>query len=77
VPAQYEAIRDKLAKTMSMPAAKKHAAMIYNSKHGDNPVGPHSDAKDSKSSGRKKVAAALAKKVSPGYGNAGGGAVGG
>ncbi len=33
MPKQYEAIRDKLKKTMPLKEAKKHAAMIYNSKH--------------------------------------------
>ena len=31
MPAQYEAIRDKFAKTMPLKAAKSHAAAIYNS----------------------------------------------
>ncbi len=38
MPAQYEAIRDKLAKRMPLKEAKKHAAMIYNSKHPGHPV---------------------------------------
>ena len=40
MPAQYVAIRDKLAKTMSYDEAQKHAAMIYNSKHHNNPMSP-------------------------------------
>lgn len=40
MPAQYEAIRDKfLTQGMSSKEAKKHAAMIYNSKHKKRPVG--------------------------------------
>lgn len=46
MPAQYEAIRDKLKKKgMSLKNAKKHAAMIYNAKHKKNPVGRYSDKK--------------------------------
>jgi molybdopterin-biosynthesis enzyme MoeA-like protein len=44
MPAQYEAIRDKLVQRgMPLAEAKKHAAMIYNSKHKKNPVGRYSD----------------------------------
>lgn len=46
MPAEYEGIRDSLlAKGMSLKNAKKHAAMIYNSKHKDNPVGRYSDTR--------------------------------
>jgi hypothetical protein len=46
MPAQYEAIRDKLKKGgMSLKESKKHAAMIYNSKYKKNPVGRFSDKK--------------------------------
>lgn len=39
LPKIYEAIRDKLKKKgLSTKQAKKHAAMIYNSKHKKNPV---------------------------------------
>ena len=38
MPAQYEAIRDKLAKKMPLAEAKSHAAAIYNSKHKERPV---------------------------------------
>lgn len=52
MPAQYEAIRDKLKKGgMSLKNAKKHAAMIYNSKHKDKPVGRYSDSKKSRGRG--------------------------
>lgn len=44
MPKQYEEIRDKLKREgMSLKNAKKHAAMIYNSKHHSNPVGRYSD----------------------------------
>jgi hypothetical protein len=44
MPKQYEAIRDKLiAEGKSTKEAKKHAAMIYNSKHKKNPVTRTSD----------------------------------
>jgi len=43
MPKQYEAIRDKLKKRMPLKEAKKHAAMIYNSKHKSNPVTKNSD----------------------------------
>lgn len=44
MPKQYTAIRDKFMKEgMSEKMAKKHAAMIYNSKHKDKPVTRHSD----------------------------------
>lgn len=49
MPAQYEAIRDNLKKKgMSTKEAKKHAAMIYNSKHKKNPVTRNSDKKKGK-----------------------------
>lgn len=49
MPKQYEAIRDKLKKKgMSTKNAKKHAAMIYNSKHKKNPVTKNSDKKEKK-----------------------------
>ena len=49
MPAQYEAIRDKLKKGgMSLKEAKKHAAMIYNAKHKKNPVGRYSDKGNSR-----------------------------
>ena len=52
MPKQYEAIRDKLKKEgMSLPEAKKHAAMIYNSKHKKNPVGRYSDSKKARGRG--------------------------
>lgn len=39
MPKAYEAIRDKMiSKGMSSKSAKKHAAMIYNSKHKKHPV---------------------------------------
>jgi hypothetical protein len=38
MPAQYEAMRDKFAKTMPLKAAKTKAAKIYNSKHSKTPV---------------------------------------
>ena len=39
MPKIYEAIRDNLvSKGMSLPEAKKHAAMMYNAKHKDNSV---------------------------------------
>ena len=39
MPAQYEAIRDKLAaKGMDYDQAQAHAAAIYNSKHPGAPV---------------------------------------
>ena len=40
MPKIYEAIRDKLMKTMSEEQAKKHAAMIYNARRpkGSPPV---------------------------------------
>lgn len=44
MPKQYEEIRDKLKREgMSLKNAKKHAAMIYNSKHKSSPVGRYSD----------------------------------
>ena len=44
MPAQYEAIRDKfVSQGKSLKYAKKHAAMIYNSKHPSDPVGPGYD----------------------------------
>ena len=47
MPAQYEAIRDKLKKKgMSLKSAQKHAAMIYNAK-GKGHVGKGSDKKRS------------------------------
>lgn len=50
MPKQYEAIRDKLiAEGKSSQDAKKHAAMIYNSKHPGAPVTRTSDKKKSKS----------------------------
>lgn len=50
MPAQYEAIRDKLKKKgMSSKNAKKHAAMIYNSKHKKNPVTRATPKKEKKS----------------------------
>lgn len=53
MPAQYEAIRDSLVKKgYSLKNAKKHAAMIYNSKHKSNPVGRYSDMKKGKARGR-------------------------
>lgn len=46
MPAQYEAIRDKfIGEWMSTKSAKKHAAMIYNSKHPKNPVTRNSESK--------------------------------
>lgn len=45
MPKQYEAIRDKLKKKMPLKEAKKHAAMIYNSKHKSKPVTKNSDKK--------------------------------
>lgn len=48
MPAQYEAIRDKLKKSMSLKQAKKHAAMIYNSKHKNKPVGRYTDKKSAR-----------------------------
>lgn len=46
MPKQYEAIRDKLiAEGKSSQDAKKHAAMIYNSKHPGAPVTRTSDKK--------------------------------
>jgi hypothetical protein len=43
MPKIYEAIRDNLiSKGMSSKEAKKHAAMMYNSKHKSNPVGRYS-----------------------------------
>lgn len=41
MPKQYEAMRDKFAKTMSLSGAKAKAARIWNSQHPGNPVGPH------------------------------------
>ena len=38
MPKGYEKMRDKFAKTMSMSAAKKKAARIWNSKHPTRPV---------------------------------------
>lgn len=39
MPAQYEAIKEKLLKQgMDRQEAEKHAAMIYNSTHPKNPV---------------------------------------
>jgi len=38
MPKQYEAMRDKFAKTLSLKAAKTKAAKIYNSKHKGAPV---------------------------------------
>ena len=46
MPKQYEAIRDKLKKKMPLKEAKKHAAMIYNSKHKSNPVTRSSDKRN-------------------------------
>ena len=37
-----------MQKGMSEDAAQAKAARIYNSKHPDNPVGPHSDNKKGK-----------------------------
>jgi len=38
MPAAYESMRDKFAKSMSYDAAQSKAAAIYNSKHKENPV---------------------------------------
>lgn len=44
MPAQYEAIRDKLAaKGMEYDKAQAHAARIYNAKHPGHPVTGKSD----------------------------------
>jgi len=57
MPKQYEAIRDKfIGKGMSTQEAKKHAAMIYNSKHPDNPVTRSSDSKPKAKAKKKKNA---------------------
>lgn len=46
MPKQYEAIRDKfIAEGRSEKDAKKHAAMIFNSKHPGAPVTRTSDKK--------------------------------
>jgi len=55
MPAQYEAIRDKLASEgMNYDQAQSHAARIYNAKHPKAPVTGKSDDK------RMKVMKALA-----------------
>lgn len=42
MPAQYEAIRDRLIRQgVPMAEAKRRAAKIYNSQHPNNPVGPN------------------------------------
>lgn len=38
MPKQYEAIRDKFAKTMPLKEAKTRAAKIYNSRNPKTPV---------------------------------------
>lgn len=46
MPKQYEAMRDKFAKTMPMKQAKAKAAANYNSKHPTKPVtGKHHGGK--------------------------------
>lgn len=46
MPKQYEAIRDKfVSQGMPLKEAKKHAAMIYNSRHPGAPVTRNSDSK--------------------------------
>lgn len=54
MPKQYEAIRDKLAKTMSYDEAQSHAAAIYNSKHPGAPVTGRSEGKRKKKSKLRK-----------------------
>lgn len=44
MPTQYVAIRDRLSKKMPLKEAKKHAAMIYNAGHPNNPVTRYSDS---------------------------------
>jgi len=42
MPAQYEAMRDKFRKSgLSLKAAQRKAARIYNSHHPKSPVGRH------------------------------------
>lgn len=46
MPRAYERMRDKfLQEGLSSKEAKRKAARIYNSKHPERPVGPHSDKK--------------------------------
>ena len=56
MPAGYEKMRDKfIAEGMSVKAAKRKAARIWNSQHPDNPVYPGSDTKRKKRKAKKKV----------------------
>ena len=45
MPKQYEAMRDKFAKTIPLKAAKTKAAKIYNSRNPNNPVTGKSEGK--------------------------------
>ena len=46
MPHGYEVMRDKFVKQgLSLKAAKKKAARIWNSKHPNDPVYPHRDKK--------------------------------
>lgn len=57
MPAQYEAIRDKLrSQCLSMDEAQSRAAAIYNSKHPKAPVGPNSDNGQETRERRSKLA---------------------
>ena len=59
MPAQYEAIRDKLqSEGKSRKDAEKHAAMIYNARRpkGATPMGPHYEERV------KKLSHAMAKR---------------
>lgn len=61
MPAQYEAIRDKLVKQgMPVAEAKSHAARIYNAVHPHAPVtGSSDESAAAKAESAKKLAAAL------------------
>ena len=46
MPRGYEKMRDKfISQGMTVRAAKKKAARIWNAKHPDNPVYPHREKK--------------------------------
>ena len=54
MPAEYEAMRDKFARTMGYDAAQSKAAAIYTSRHPDDPASGWADTKRAAKKTRRK-----------------------